>query len=166
MLVFILMILGILSRLVVHAPNFTPVVAIALFGAAYLDRKYAVLLPVLMMMASDFVLGLHQVILFTWGALVVVAFLGLQLRKNKTIGSGLGFSLLGAVVFFVISNFGAWLVMYPRTLEGFVTCYVAAIPFFRSTLLSTVAYTVALIGGYELLAARLRSTKLAAVLLP
>ena len=58
----------------------------------------------------------------------------------------------GSLVFFVVTNLGVWLVgdLYPRTLDGLVTCYIAAIPFFRNTLAGDACYTVALFGGFAL----------------
>ena len=55
----------------------------------------------------------------------------------------------GSVLFFVVTNFGVWLVgdLYPRTLEGLVACYVAGIPFFRNTLAGDLLYAAVLFGG-------------------
>ncbi len=60
--------------------------------------------------------------------------------------------MMASVLFFIITNFGAWLVgnLYPKTLAGLVSCYVAAIPFFRNTLLGDAVYTLVLFGGFAL----------------
>ncbi|MCX5711868.1 MAG: hypothetical protein NTY47_02210, partial [Candidatus Omnitrophica bacterium] len=60
MLALSLIITGILLRFAPHAPNFTPVAAIALFGGAYLNRKYALIVPLVLMVVSDLFLGMHS----------------------------------------------------------------------------------------------------------
>jgi hypothetical protein len=165
MLAVAILVLGVLSRLMVHAPNFTPVIALALFGGVYLSRKYAWYVPLLLMVVSDLLLGLHATIPFTWGSILLITFLGMRTSQNKKVTTIFGSSLASAVLFFVITNFGAWLTMYPHTLEGLRTCYIAAIPFFRNELISTLGYSVVLFGLYETVAVRVSNTQLAHVLL-
>ena len=45
MLCFFLLVFGVAMRLVVHQANFTPVLALVLFGGVYFERKYAILFP-------------------------------------------------------------------------------------------------------------------------
>ena len=167
MLAFILLFLGFVSRLIIHLPNFTPVIAIALFSGVYLKKNYAILLPLALMMMTDFFLGFHETIFFTWGSIVLIAIFGLWVKKHKSLKSILGSSLFSAVFFFLITNFGVWLVsgMYPYTLEGFIRCFVLAIPFFKNTLLSTLIYTFVLFWAYEYLASLAKKTRFAHVLL-
>ncbi|MFH1622448.1 MAG: DUF6580 family putative transport protein, partial [Candidatus Omnitrophota bacterium] len=67
---------------------------------------------------------------------------------------------------FIISNFGVWVMgWYPRTLNGLITCYTLAIPFFRTTLASTLIFSFALFGIYELIARRVKDTSMAKALL-
>jgi hypothetical protein len=56
---------------------------------------------------------------------------------------------MSAILFFVITNFGVWAMghLYPQMPAGLVDCYVAAIPFFRNTLLSNLLYSALLFGG-------------------
>ena len=63
-----------------------------------------------------------------------------------------GAGLAASILFFVVTNFGVWALdsLYPRTLEGLVICYVAAIPFFANTLAGTLFYTAVLFGGFAL----------------
>ena len=165
MLVLFLLLLGFFARVIAHVPNFTPVIALILFGGVYLDKKYALLLPIFLMVVTDIILGIHSMMLFTWGSLILVSVLGLKLRKNKNWLGIAGTSLVSAVVFFIVTNFGFWLAgYYPPTFEGLTTCYMMAIPFLRSTLASTLVYSVALFGVYEIIAARVKNTRLAFVL--
>ena len=164
-LAFGLLVLGVLARFLPHAPNFTPVLALALFGGVYLKRSHALFLPLALMMISDLFLGLHPVIPFTWGSLLLISCIGLWIRKSQTLTRVAAGSLASAVLFFALTNFGCWLAYYPQTWEGFLSCYVLAVPFFRGTLVSTLLYTVILFAGYEFLADRIKKTRLAFVLL-
>lgn len=167
MLALALIVLGALSRLIVHVPNFTPVIAIALFAGVYLKKNQAVIFSILILAMTDIILGYHPTILFTWGTIGLIAALGIVLRKKKSFPKTLGFSLLSAFLFYLITNFGVWLTtgIYAKTLTGLVECYVMAIPFFRSTLVSTLGYTFVLFGAYEILASQIKKTRFAHALL-
>lgn len=60
---------------------------------------------------------------------------------------------LGALQFFLITNFGVWAIAttYPHTLVGLVTCYIAGVPFFGNTLAGDAFYAVLFFGGFALL---------------
>jgi hypothetical protein len=165
MLALALLIIGVSARFLPHAPNFSPVIAIALFGGVYLRRSQALWLPLVLMMLTDLVLGLHATVPFTWGSVLAAGVIGLWARKKPGVTRIIGGAVASAVLFFVVTNFGAWLVFYPPTRAGFLSCYTLAIPFFRMTLLSTLAYAFVLFGVYELVSRRVRGTKLAPVLL-
>ncbi len=166
MLAISLILVGFLLRLIPHAPNFTPVAAIALFSGAYLNRKYAVIVPLALMAASDIFIGLHNVILFTWGAFIISAFLGMFLRNNRNVLRVAGASLLSSFVFFVLTNFGVWVMgWYPQNLKGLLDCYVMALPFLRDFTVSTLIYSAFLFSAFEFIALFVKKTKLAKALL-
>lgn len=166
MLAIILIIVGIVSRLLPLAPNFTPVAAIALFSGVYLNKKQAFFVPLSLMIASDLIIGLHNTIIFTWGSFALITLVGFWLKKHKSILGTLSFSLVSSVLFYIITNFGVWLMgWYPPTLAGLATSYIMALPFLRTFTLATLVYTTVLFGIYELTAHFLRDTKLAKVLL-
>ena len=166
MLAFLLLVFGIFSRFIVHIPNFTPVVSLALFSGTYLPKRYAVTFPLILMVVSDFFIGFHDTILFTWGSVVVISILGFVLREQKNPVTILSSSLGAALIFFVLTNFGTWLVsdLYPHTQQGLKECFILAIPFFRTTLLSAIIYTFVIFGLYEIIAQRLKETRWAHVL--
>ena len=56
-LVIGLVLMGILSRLVPHPWNATPIMAIALFGGTYLSKRWAIFLPLVIVAASDLIIG-------------------------------------------------------------------------------------------------------------
>ena len=152
-----LIVLGIASRLIPHPWNATPVMAIALFGGTYLPKRLAIVLPLVIVVLSDAVIGFHNTILFTWGAFVLTGSLAWWIRRRPDATRVITGAAAGSALFFLITNFGVWVVgeLYPRTAAGLWQCYAAAIPFFRSTLLGDVVYATGLFGGYALVS-RLR----------
>lgn len=143
-------------------PNFSPVTAIALFSGAYLaDRKLAILVPLLSLLIGDLILGLHNTMLFTYGAFLFVVMLGFWLSRHVCGQLIVATSLISSVMFFAVTNFGVWAMAgyYPMTLDGLVTSYVAAIPFFQNTLMGDLFFTAVLFGFFMLLEPRLSSQK-------
>ena len=166
MLALILVITGIVFRFIPHLANFSPILAIALFGGACLNKKYAFFVPILLIIFTDLFLGLHNTIVFTWGSILLITGLGVLLRQKKNMLNMTLSAFSSGVLFFIITNLGVWLMgWYPKTLNGLITCYTLAIPFFRSTLASTLLFSFALFGIYELIARRVKDTSLAKVLL-
>ena len=56
----LIIVLAAVTRLIPHPPNFTPIIAIGLFGGAYIqNRSLAILIPIGAMFISDLFLGLH-----------------------------------------------------------------------------------------------------------
>lgn len=165
MLALSLILVGILLRFLPHAPNFTPVAAIAMFGGLYLGRRYAIIIPLVLMIVSDLFMGLHDVVFFTWGAFMLTGLIGLWLKKHKNLFGVIGSSLAASILFYLITNFGVWLMgWYPRTLGGLIDCYILAIPFFRNFTVSTLVYTAIFVGSYELILKSVKDTKFAKVL--
>lgn len=162
----VLVVIAALSRLIPHPPNMAPIAGMALFGAAYYNKKYwAFIIPIVAMWVSDLVLNnviyahhfdnfvwFYSGSLFTYGAFALIVLMGTVTMKKINAPSVL-FSALGAsVIFFIISNFGVWLTspIYAKSWVGLVACYTAAIPFMQNTLLGDLGYTVVLVGLFEL----------------
>lgn len=144
------------SRFIPHPPNFTPIFAIALFGGAYYtDKRLAFVIPILAMFLSDLFIGLHSLIPFVYVSFVVIVLLGFHLQEKRSILKISAIALSGSVIFFVVTNFAVWLMgsFYPKNIEGLVTCYIAAIPFFKNSLLGDLIYTTLLFGSFELIKA-------------
>lgn len=149
---YLFVFLGIAFRLIPHLPNVTPVAAIALFGGTYLDKRSALIVPLLIMIASDLILGLHSLIFFTWGAFLLTGLIGLWLKNHKTTPNIIGSSIASSLLFFVVTNFGVWAIRgswYPHTISGLVNCYVMGLPFLRFTMLGDLGYVAILFGLYE-----------------
>ena len=144
---------GVVARLMPHPPNVTPLTALALFGAARLSKRWAIVLPLATVVISDLFLGLHDVILFTWSGFAITGLLGLWLRNHPSLTRVGWVALAGSTIFFLITNFGVWLLgdgglMYPKTLEGLWQCYVAALPFYRNALAGDLVFTLGMFGLY------------------
>ena len=161
-----------IMRLMPHIPNFAPVTAAALFGAAYLPRRYALITPLLIMAISDYLLLYispfgHPVLNFShvqpltamftgttawvWGSFMISGLLGLSLRRNPGALRIGGVSLLASAQFFLITNFGVWAAgAYARDLSGLAASYVAGLPFLQWTVLGDLFYTGCFFGLYML----------------
>ena len=152
-------------RLVPHPPNFTPIGAMALFSGAYLTRRgWAFAAPLGAMLLSDAVLGFHAGMPFVYGSVTLIVLIGWFALKQPSSFRVVGAALASSVLFFVVTNFGTWAVsgMYPMTLAGLASCYVAAIPFFQNTVAGDLFYAALLFGGFkiaELLVPRLSAGK-------
>ena len=166
MLAITLLIFGIFSRLVVHIPNFTPVIAIALFSGLYLKKSQSIILPLALLAITDSILGFHPTMPFVWGGMVLCVLIGQKLREKRSTKTVFAGSLISAFTFFLVSNVGVWLVggLYPLTIKGLADCFIMAIPFFKMELLSTLSYSFLLCGLYEAIATRIQNTRFSHVL--
>ena len=146
-----------LSRLIPHPPNMTSVAAVALFGGAYFsDRRLAFLVPLAALFLSDLVLGFYGHMAVVYSSFALIVCIGLWLGKDRSVPRITAAALASSILFFLLTNFGVWAFdsLYPRTLDGLIDCYVAAIPFFRNTLQGDILYTLILFGGFALLERR------------
>jgi hypothetical protein len=154
LIAIILVFIGTGLRLIPHFPNFVPVGALALFGGFYFSRKIALILPLTIMFISDIFIGYYEIKLmfFVYASIFLYVFIGFYLKKNKqwyTVGGG---AILGAILFFLITNFAVWALTpwYQKTFTGLIQCYFMALPFFRNTLLGDLFYTTIFFITYEL----------------
>ncbi len=148
-----LIFLAALSRLLPHPPNFAPITAVALLGGVYLDKRFSFLVPIAAMLISDAFLGFHRGVPAVYASFLAITFIGFWIRSRRGVAATLAATLAGSVLFFIVTNFGAWLISettYPRSLAGLAQCYVAAIPFFRNTLIGDFLYVGVLFGAFEL----------------
>lgn len=111
------------SRFLPHPPNFTPVIAIFMLSSGLS------LLPLLITyMITDAVIGFHSYMLWVYASLFAVAYL----QRG---------AVFSATLFFIITNFAVWTSgYYGYSLQGLIMCYIMAIPFYISTLTSTVIF--------------------------
>ncbi len=140
-----------LMRLLPHAPNVSPVGAVALFSGANVLGPSAFILPLLAMFISDIFLGFHSTMIFVYGSFILAVILGRTLKKYSAARLVVT-ALLSSLLFFIITNFGVWLTsaMYAKNLSGLLECYIAALPFFRNTIVGDFFYSIIIFYGYKL----------------
>ena len=158
-----LIVIGFSSRLfIAELPNFKPIAAIALFSGFYFRKSWMALLATsLALLISDWQIGSYHwpIALSVYGSLLAGCligryFIGSNKQQNgklvaiKTAAAAITMSCL----FFVVTNFSVWAsgLWYPQGLEGLISCYVNAIPFFKYTIAGDVLFTTAIFGCYAL----------------
>ena len=149
-----LVLLGVISRWLPHPPNFTPLMAIALFsGALFQNRYWALAVPLLAMFISDLGFGFHDQMWPIYLSLTVAVgigrWVGNQGKALSSLAKRLPMGILSSsVLFFVLSNLSVWAFsgIYPINGSGLLECYLMAIPFFQTEILSNLFYSGLLFG--------------------
>src|SRR6202140_140742 len=139
-----------IRRIVPHPWNLAPVGAMALFsGAVIRNRAMAFVFPLVAMLSGDWFVGFHILMPMVYTSFLISTALGFWLRERRSAVRLGGVVLLGAIQFFLITNFGVWAFLnsYPKTFAGLMTCYTAGVPFFWNTLSGDVCYSALLFGG-------------------
>ena len=128
-----------LFRVIPHPPNFTPVIALS-FYLPILFGLWSIPFIIMSFAITDYFIGFHSLLIWTWSSLVVVGILSKFSIGFKT---RLFLVIASSFTFFVVTNFGVWLTssFYEQTLNGLFTCYVMAIPFYTNTLISTALFS-------------------------
>jgi hypothetical protein len=140
-------------RVAPHPWNFTPVGAMAIFsGAIVRDRRLALFVPILTLFLGDIFIGFHKLMPIVYASFLGSVAIGFWLRDRRTAPRIAGATLLGAIQFFLVTNFAVWQfgLFYPHTRAGLLACYVAGIPFFWNTLAGDAVYALLLFGGFAL----------------
>ncbi len=137
-----------LTRFIPHPPNFTSLIALSFYVPALIGIKY---LPVVIIsfFLTDLFIGIHQTILFTWGSVILIGIVSKYFTKGMI--NRISGSLLGCLIFFIVTNFGVWtLGSYGYTLNGLILCYFMALPFFGYTLISTLVFSTLIETAYKI----------------
>jgi hypothetical protein len=122
------------SRLIPHWPNFTAVAAIALFGGARMSNKFfAFLIPLAALFLTDLILGFHETMLPVYIAFGITVMLGMSIRNRTSALNVASASIAASAIFFLITNFGAWISMpfYTKDMAGLIQAYAAGLAFFH-----------------------------------
>ncbi len=128
------------SRLIPHPPNFTSLIALSFYVPTLLGIRY---LPALIIcfIITDLIIGFHSLTLFTWGSVIIIGLISKFFKKSiyyRILGT-----LTGACLFFILTNFGVWMLgSYGYSFNGLISCYILAIPFFGNTVISTIIYAL------------------------
>ena len=130
-----------ISRIIPHPPNFTPILASAIMAPLLLnDRLFGIAIPIFAIFISDVVIGFHPYQFVIYLTILMISLIS-PMHKNYTL---LGIMAIGSSIwFYLTTNFAVWAIWeeYPKTIEGLVSSYVLALPFFKNTLISTFIFT-------------------------
>ncbi len=148
-------ILSLLLRFFPHIPNFSPFLGLAVASGFISRNKYNFFLVTGLLVISDLLLGISRVNIFIW---VIVGLISLLSSRIKASFLSLGLYSLGSSLFYFLStNFWVWLEgWYPQNAWGLYTCYLRAIPFFRTQIVSTLVFAYFFYTGYLLVSHRAR----------
>lgn len=140
-------------RVMPHPWNFTPVGAMALFsGAVIKDRRLAFLFPLVSLFVGDIFVGFHKLMPLVYASFLVDVALGYWIRNHRTVARIGGVTLIGAIQFFLVTNFGVWAFLegWPHTAAGLLACYVAGLPLLLNTLAGEAFYATLFFAGFAL----------------
>lgn len=127
---------AIFLRFIPHPPNFVPVTALALFsGSMFRNKITATLLPLSVMFITDLYFGFYSISLWVYLSFLLITVFGSMINKVKIQNV-----FLSSLIFFIVTNFGVWLLGYPKSIEGLITCYTLAIPFFGLSIIADLFY--------------------------
>ena len=164
----IIILLAAFTRIMPHPPNFSPMAAIGLFGAAHFAKKWqAFFIPLIGIWISDLVINNYvysssssNIVWFYSGfywqyiSYILIIFAGLFIfNRGISLTKTVGGVISSSGIFFLFSNFGVWAggAMYTKNISGLITCYAAGIPFIHNTIISDALFTTVLFGTYYLL---------------
>lgn len=155
-------------------PNFSAFYALAFCAGVYLPRRLAWWLPLGTMFVTDLAINcyyqfyrhvdaFHPSQLISYAVYALIIWLGTKFSPRASWSRLLGGGLLGAVLFYLLTNTAAWLFNpfgnpeYTKTLLGWLTAltkgtagYPQTWEFFRNTLLSGGLFTGLFAGAMKL----------------
>jgi hypothetical protein len=156
-----------------HLWNLAGVGALSLFVGARLRSWWALLLPLGLMLATDYWLSLsrpdyafiHQETAFSYGSYAAIFVLGRCFGQTENPFKLGALAFGSSVLFFMVSNFGSWLNVavlhtviptagyndYTADLAGLLRCYESGLPFYRGTLAGDLVFAAVLFGAYAVL---------------
>lgn len=173
----IIILLAAFTRIMPHPPNFSPMAAIGLFGAAHFAKKWqAFFIPLIGIWISDLVINnyvysssssnfvwFYSGFYWQYISYILIIFAGLFIfNRGISLTKTFGGMISSSGIFFLVSNFGVWAggTMYPKNFGGLITCYAAGVPFIHNTIISDVLFTTVLFGTYYLLQVEYSSLKI------
>ncbi len=154
--------LGFLGRLAPHPPNTTPVTAIAFAAGKYVGAKWAIAIPLIVMVISDAVIGFYdwKVLVSVYGSFAIIGCVSI-LARSKPPAVTILLVMASSLFFFLITNFAVWATStwYPHTTAGLITAYAAGLPFLRNMFIGDVFYAASLLGVFEWIVAKARERR-------
>lgn len=147
-LIFFLILINIFARLMPHPANMTPLTNTFLLAGQRWSKASAIAALFLTLLGSD--LALHFMDGYSWlGSWTFFTYTGfifnIYLGKYiKSITALPFFVLTGAIGYWLWTNVGCFLLsgLYPYTKQGFLMCYIAALPFLRNQILGDLIWMI------------------------
>lgn len=161
-LAVLLILAAAISRVVMYPHNFSPIIGMAIFsGAVIKDKRLAFILPIVSMFLADVMFEVFKIApgFWGWGQLVgygilaLITIIAFNLKKINPVNV-IGYSLISSVIFFILSNLSFFIIdnpiyhTYPQNANGFVQCFVQALPFFKISVIADLVYSGILFGAY------------------
>lgn len=150
----------ILGRLLPHPPNMTPLCSVCLFSGHKLPSWLSYCVSIISLFVSDAMLSylygydmFGAWSFFTYSGFLFITFIGSFFMKGDlNIGRLFFYVVMASCIFWLWTNFGVWLsyTLYPKNLDGFISCYVAALPFLRNSIIGDVIFSAAIFYGFSL----------------
>lgn len=157
--------LVVIATVLPHPENVTPIAALGIFSGAYMNRKIYLLVPVLASFLTDMTtIGIYNILImaFVYAGFLLSSVAGRIILFGESVLPRLPLSIIVATLgFYLVSNFGVWIVYYPASLEGLLSCYSNGIPYLGRSLLGNVIYSVLFFGSFELFCYWQKQSKLA-----
>lgn len=154
------------GRVLPHPYNFTPLIAVTLLSSfAISNRMLALVVPLMGFWLSDLFMNnvvyagyysnftiFNSGMIWTYGAILLVGLMGSSFINKISSGKVVLASLSGSTIFYIISNFGVWVLspMYAKSVTGLIQCYTLALPFYGTSLIGDLLYSSLLFGAYQL----------------
>lgn len=135
-------------------------IALTVFCGVLVRHPAAVFVPLVIRLLTDTLLwlqtgyGFYSSIVFDYSAYLLIVLLARFIpgpASWRVIGGG----LIGPLLFFLISNFGVWLMWpetYASTLSGLMTCYTQGLPFLRVSLGGNFIFALLFLGAWQMAA--------------
>ena len=161
-----LILILVFARLIPHPPNFTPIIAAAIVsGYFFKNINLSSFTLLIAMLISDLFIGFYENVIFVYASLLLITFVFHKISSKINFKNLFIYGFAGSLIFFIVSNFGVWAlgspgvsdIVYEKSLNGLIQCYVLAIPFFGNTFLSTVIFAYPAIFIYRSLTTRTSS---------
>ena len=161
--------------------NFSAAYAFAFCAGVYFPRKNSWWLPLTVLFATDIGLNFYYQyknpdynvwsaenlanLAFNYAAYAALIFLGRQFKPQSSFAALLGGGIVGAILFYLITNTASWFFNpfqnpeYVKTISGWLLAltkgiggYPSTWEFFRNTLLSGAIFTALFVGAAKLTA--------------
>lgn len=150
---FLWVLIGMIGRLIIHIPDVTPLISLSLLASTVFSKHQSFFILSLTLLLSDICLHFfnHYPIfgswtLFSYSGWIGIVFFGFLFANKPSLFRALMLTFYASFIFWIWTNFGTWCMtsLYPHTMQGLFTCYLAGIPFLKNSILGSLAWTFVL----------------------